>query len=126
MKGDALDGKAVFQLFPHAPGAPDWLPPTISVHRGDWKLIRIFHGGEHGAHRYLLFNLRDDLGEKNKLVAQEAELVTKLDAMIEIFLANTKAVLPIANPAFDPTKYRPELEGRQQPKAKANASTKGR
>ena len=29
--------------------APDWLPPSISVHSGDWKLIRIFHGGENGA-----------------------------------------------------------------------------
>jgi hypothetical protein len=38
------------------------------VHRGDWKLIPLFHGGEKGAHRFMLFNLSDDIGEKNNLV----------------------------------------------------------
>jgi arylsulfatase A-like enzyme len=126
LKGAALAGKATFQYFPHNPGVPDWLPPAVSVHRDDWKLIRIFHGGEKGAHRHLLFNLRDDLGEKNNLAAQKPELVTELDAMIETFLIDTKAVLPVPNPAFDPKKYHPELEGKQQPKGKAKAPVKGR
>ena len=124
LKGDALAGKAVFQYFPHNPGVPDWLPPAVSVHRDDWKLIRIFHGGEKGAHRHLLFNLREDLGEKNNLAAQKPELVAELDALIEGFLTDTKAVVPVPNPAFDPTKYRPELEGKSQPKGKAKAPAK--
>jgi arylsulfatase A-like enzyme len=124
LKGDALAGKAVFQYFPHNPGVPDWLPPSVSVHRDDWKLIRLFHGGEKGAHRYLLFNLREDLGEKNNLAPQKPGLVAELDAMIEAFLTDTKAVVPVPNPAFDPAKYRPELEGKQQTKGKAKASTK--
>lgn len=126
LKGDPLDGKTVFQYFPHNPAVPDWLPPAVSVHRGDWKLIRIFHGGENGAHRHLLFNLRDDLSEKTNLASQKQELVTELDALIEKFLVDTKAVVPIANPAFDPAKYRPEREGRQpdKRKPKATADTK--
>jgi arylsulfatase A-like enzyme len=119
LKGGSLSRDAVFQYFPHDPGVPDWLPPAVSVHRGDWKLIRIFHGGENGAHRHLLFNLRDDLGENNNLAAQKPDLVAELDALIETFLADTKAVVPIANPKFDPAKYRPEDEGKQKPKAKA-------
>jgi hypothetical protein len=103
---------------------PDWLPPAVSVHRDDWKLIRIFHGGEKGAHRHLLFNLREDLGEKNNLAAQKPELVAELDALIAGFLTDTKAVVPVPNPAFDPAKYRPELEGKQQPKGKAKAPAK--
>jgi hypothetical protein len=126
LKGDALEGKATFQYFPHNPGVPDWLPPAVSVHRDDWKLIRIFHGGEKGAHRHLLFNLREDLGEKNNLTAQKPELVAELDALIEGFLTDTKAVVPVPNPAFDPAKYRPELEGKQQPKGKAKAPAKGK
>jgi len=125
LKGDALADKSVFQYFPHNPGVPDWLPPAVSVHRGDWKLIRIFHGGEKEAHRYILFNLRDDLGEKNNLAAQKPELVGELDALITKFLADTKAVVPVPNPAFDPAKYHPEREGIQtnkdKPKAKAAA-----
>jgi hypothetical protein len=113
----------VFQYFPHNPGVPDWLPPAVSVHRGDWKLIRIFHGGKNGAHRYLLFNLREDLSEKTNLAAQKPELVAELDALITQFLADTKAVVPVPNPAFDPAQYRPELEGQQKPRAKPQPKT---
>lgn len=127
LQGGTPAREAIFQYFPHNPGVPDWLPPAVSVHRGDWKLIRIFHGGEKGAHRHLLFNLRDDLGEKNNLAAQKPELVNELDALIARFLTDTKAVVPIPNPAFDPAKYHPELEGQQKPKAKAQpkAAAKG-
>ena len=118
LQGSELARDGVFQYFPHDPAVPDWLPPAVSVHRGDWKLIRIFHGGENGAHRYLLFNLRDDLSEKNNLAAQKPELVSELDALITRFLADTKAVVPVPNPAFDPTKYHPELEGQQKPRSK--------
>ncbi len=118
LRGEEMDRGAVFQYFPHNPGVPDWLPPAVSVHRGDWKLIRIFHGGENGEHRYLLFNLRDDLGEKHNLAAQQPELAAELDSLITRFLADTNAVVPVPNPAFDPAQYRPELEGKQKPKTK--------
>lgn len=130
LKGDALADKAVFQYFPHNPGVPDWLPPAVSVHRGDWKLIRIFHGGVREAHRYMLFNLRDDLGEKHNLAEQQPKLVSELDSLITKFLIDTKAIVPIPNPAFDPAKYQPELEGIQtnkdKPKAKAAEKTPAR
>ncbi|MCC6884202.1 MAG: sulfatase-like hydrolase/transferase [Verrucomicrobiales bacterium] len=121
LRGEALSREAIFQYFPHDPGVPDWLPPAVSVHRGDWKLIRLFHGGERGAHRYLLFNLKDDPGEKNNLAATEPARVAELDALIGAFLVNTQAVVPIPNPAFDPSKYHPELEGKPQPKTKPKA-----
>ena len=124
LKGGKLPGKAIFQYFPHYGTVPDWLPPAVSVHRDDWKLIRIFHGGEKGAHRHLLFHLKDDLSEKTNLAAQQPALVAELDALIETFLKDTHAVVPVRNPAFDPRQYHPELEGKQQPKAKANAPAK--
>jgi hypothetical protein len=95
------------------------LPPSVSVHRDDWKLIRLFHAGENGAHRYQLFNLAEDLGEKHNRAAAQPALVKELDALIEAFLTETQAVLPLPNPNFDPAQHRPELEGKQQPKAKA-------
>jgi hypothetical protein len=116
LKGGALPERALFQYFPHNPAVPDWLPPAVTVHRGDWKLIRIFHGGENGAHRHLLFNLRDDLSEKNNLAAQQPERVRELEVLIEHFLEDTKAVVPLPNPAFDPAKYHPEDEGKSKPR----------
>ena len=124
LKGSGLPGKTIFQYFPHYGTVPDWLPPAVSVHRDDWKLIRVFYSGENGAHRHLLFNLKDDLSEKTNLAAQQPALVAELDALIEAFLKDTHAVLPVPNPAFDPKQYHPELEGKPQPKAKAKAPAK--
>jgi arylsulfatase A-like enzyme len=125
-RGDPLPGKAVFQYFPHNPGVPDWLPPAVSVHRDDWKLIRVFHGGENGAHRHLLFNLRADLGEKTNLAPRHPDLVRELDTLIDAFLARTAAVLPIPNPAFNPALHRPELEGKAKPKGAPKAKAKAK
>ncbi len=120
LKGEALDRGAVFQYFPHNPPVPEWLPPSVSVHRGDWKLIRVFHGGDAGAHRYLLFNLKEDISEANNLAAMKPDLVKELDALVENFLKETQAVVPAMNPNFDPAKYQPELEGKRPPnKSKA-------
>jgi hypothetical protein len=114
LKGRPLSRDAIFTYFPHDPRVPDWLPPAVSVLCGEWKLIRIFYGGENGAHRWKLFNIASDLGEKNDLAAQEPQRVKELDARIEAFLRDTHAVLPLPNPAFNPAAYHPELEGVQQ------------
>lgn len=124
LRGQPLAREATFAYFPHEPGVPDWLPPAVVAHSGDWKLIRIFHGGEKGAHRHLLFNLRDDLGERNNLAAREPARVQQLDALIGKFLADTKAVVPIPNPKFDPAKYQPELEGQAERKVKGAKAAK--
>lgn len=126
LKGGSLDRGAVFQFFPHAPGVPDWLPPSVSVHRADgWKLIRLFHAGKDGAHRHLLFDLKEDLGESTDLATQRPDLVTELDGLIEDFLARTEAVVPVPNPAFDPAQYRPELEGVRSNRKPAKAAISG-
>ncbi len=112
LKGGALEREAIFTYFPHDPPVPDWVPPAVVVTQGDWKLIRIFHGGDKGAHRWKLFNLRDDLGETNDLAAKDPERVKQLDALIEAFLKDTGAVVPIPNPKFDPATWKLEDEGK--------------
>lgn len=119
LNGQALKREAIFTYFPHAPNIPEWLPPAVSVHSGDWKLIRIFHGGENGAHRYKLFNLRNDIGEQKNLAAQLPERVKQLDALIDGFLQETSAVLPMLNTKFDPARYQPEREGKAALKGSA-------
>lgn len=118
LKGQPLAREAIFTYFPHNPPVPDWQPPSVVVHEGDWKLIRLFFQGVNGAHRWQLFNLRDDLGEKRNLAAQQPERVQRMDALIEKFLADTKAVQPIPNPAFNPAAYQPEKEGIRPPEAR--------
>lgn len=119
LQGGTLDREAIFTYFPHAPAVPDWLPPAVSVHAGNWKLIRIFYGGEEGKHRYKLFNLKEDIGEVQDLADQMPERVRELDVLIEQHLVATNAVRPLPNPAFDPAKYDQSAEGNA--KLKGNA-----
>ncbi|MFK7850953.1 MAG: sulfatase [Akkermansiaceae bacterium] len=111
LRGKPIERNTVFQYFPHNPPVPDWLPPAIAVRSGDWKLIRIFHGGEAGAHDYQLFNIKEDLGEAKNLAETHPEKVTELDTKIEAFLVDTKAIRPLPNPKFDPSKYDPKKIG---------------
>ncbi|MBK1828857.1 sulfatase [Haloferula rosea] len=111
LKGGSLDREAIFSYFPHSPPIPGWLPPSVTVWKGDWKLIRLFHQGENGSHRWKLYNLRDDIGEKNDRSSQEPERVQELDKMIGDFLDDTNAVTPVPNPNFKPSAYQPEREG---------------
>ncbi|GAB5439666.1 MAG: hypothetical protein Fues2KO_00150 [Fuerstiella sp.] len=126
LQGESLNREAIFTYFPHAPGVPDWLPPSVSVHSGNWKLIRIFHGGANGAHRYKLFNLKDDIGEKNNQADQFPDRVEQLDALIEQHLNETQAVRPLANPKFDPSKYDITQEGKAELKGGANSPKKSK
>ena len=119
LEGGKLERRGIFTFFPHAPPVPDWLPPSMSVHSGDWKLIRIFHGGENGAHDYRLYNLARDIGEKSNLAASHPEKVQMLDEMIENHIKESGAAIPLPNPAFDPNQYQPELIGVQVAKKKS-------
>ena len=93
---------AVYCYFPHAPTVPDWAPPSIAIRKGDWKLIRFFYENRDGGHRYELYNLADDIGEKSNLAATQPERVRNLDALIEKFLSDTESVTPKVNSKYDP------------------------
>ncbi len=125
LQGKPLDREAIFTYFPHSPGVPDWLPPSVSVHSGNWKLIRIFHGGESHAHRYKLFNLKQDIGENKNLASEFPNRTEQLDALIERHLVETSAARPLPNPRFDPSKYDLSKEGKAELKGGANAPKKG-
>jgi len=134
LRGGNLDREAMFTFFPHAPNVPDWLPPSMSVHSGDWKLIRLFHQGKNGAHDYRLYNLADDIGERSNLAVRYPERVASLDRMLEEYIEQAGVVVPLPNPNFDPTQYLPGDVGMQKgglrvagrPRAKPVAPAKGK
>ncbi len=125
LRGKPFEHQPLFQYFPHSPGVPDWLPPAVSVHSGDWKLIRIFHGAENQAHRYQLFKLDEDLSEQHNLATEYPQKVQELDGLIERFLHDKHAVVPQPNSAFDPTKYRPEDEGKSKRRSSEGETKSG-
>lgn len=111
LEGGKLKRDGIFTYFPHQTAVPDWLPPSVAVHFGPWKLIRVFHGESPDKHGYHLFNLGDDAGEQFNLAAVHGDRVGVLDDLISGFLAGTNAVVPLPNPNFDPEKYNPEAIG---------------
>lgn len=125
LRGESFErSEGMITYFPHAPGVPDWLPPSVSVHYGDWKLIRIFHYGDRpGEHQYLLYNLAEDIGESNNLASRYPERVRELDRMIGDYLQRADVLLPPPNPDFDPDQFRPERIGVQPGGPKPARST---
>lgn len=111
LRGGKLNREATFTYFPASPPVPDWLPPSVAVHSGDWKLIRLFHEGDNGAHDYRLYNLANDIGEQQNLASVHLDKVKQLDRLIENHLKDAKAVVPLPNPRFDPKQYAPERIG---------------
>lgn len=126
LKGQPLAREAIFTYFPHDPPVPDWVPPSVVVHQNEWKLIRIFYGGDDGEHSWKLFNLRNDIGERNDLAANEPERVKAMDRLIEHFLDDTNAVQPVRNPAFDPALFHPEAEGLSKHRSKPKLNDKAK
>ena len=117
LQGGTLQRKAIFTYFPHQTRVPDWLPPSVSVHSEDWKLIRFFHGEEPNRHSYKLFNLKNDMGEQTNLAAENPDRVKELDKLITEFLMKTSAVIPLPNPRFDPARYDPTMIGKAIPQS---------
>jgi arylsulfatase A-like enzyme len=81
-----------------------WFPSGqagVSVVQGDWKLIRRFweRPADYEGTREL-FHLQDDAGEKTNLAGKMPDKVKELDALIDRFLEDTKALVPKANPQF--------------------------
>lgn len=117
LSGGELQREAIFTYFPHQTRVPDWLPPSVSVHAGDWKLIRVFHGESPGKHSYKLFNLKIDIGEQTNLASNNPRRVEELDKLITQFLTETNAVVPLPNPRFDSAQYDPMMIGKAKPKS---------
>jgi len=113
LRGEAYQRGPMFTLVPGHGNTPQWLPPSMSVHHGDWKLIRTFFYGENGRHQYRLYNLRDDIGENQNLASKYPERVRAMDRLIEDYIAEAKVVTPKPNPNFDPAKFDPTIIGVQ-------------
>jgi arylsulfatase A-like enzyme len=96
LKGEVMEHQPIFTHFPHHMGS--LCAPSSSVRVGDWKLIRYYHEGKNAAsHAYDLFDLERDPSEAINLSAYLPEEVQELDHLIESFLKETDALVPVRN-----------------------------
>ena len=87
--GAQLDRSALYWHFPHYRHAPG---PYSIIREGDWKLIKWYEGP------MSLFNLKEDLGEKNDLAAEMPGKVKALESRLMTHLQSVDARIPIPNP----------------------------
>lgn len=90
-----LNRDAIFWHFPDYLGAGEnaWrTTPVGAIRSGDWKLMEFFEDG-----RLELYNLRDDLSEKNNLVAKMPDKAKELHAKLVAWRKELKAPMPTKN-----------------------------
>lgn len=95
LEGGAWPERALFWHYPHygnqggAPGA--------AIRRGDWKLLEWQEDG-----RVELFNLAQDLGERQDLAAREPQRVAQLRDELRAWQKHVGAKAPTPNANYDP------------------------
>jgi len=99
------DGVPLLFHFPHYFRGPDAVPSTAII-TGNLKLIKFWE-----TNTYKLFNLDEDLSEKNDLAKTHPEKLKELVAVMNNRLQSVNAQLPIVNPDYDPNAPLPEQRG---------------
>ncbi|WP_035468017.1 sulfatase [Algoriphagus mannitolivorans] len=94
----AKDREPLFWHYPHY-GNQGGNPGSV-IREGDWKLIYFYESGKSE-----LYNLKNDLGERQNLASSEPELVQALRNKLFNWLVNSKAAFPRPNhQASNPSK----------------------
>ena len=88
--GENLDRESLFFHYPHYHGS-GWTPGS-AMRKGDWKLIHFYEDN-----KFELYNLKEDISEKNDLAAKYPEKVDELNKDLQQFIKDTNSDLPTLN-----------------------------
>jgi len=97
LRGEKHNRGAMYWHYPHY--GNQGCAPTAAVREGDWKLIEWYENG-----KLELFNLKEDIAEKNDLAKKHPDKVKILAAKLANWRKHTGAVMPALNKKFDPKK----------------------
>ena len=97
LRGKVHDRGAIFWHYPHYGNQGG--APTGAVREGDWKLVEWYEDG-----KLELFNLKEDISEKNDLSKKHPDKVEALAAKLTGWRKDTGARMPALNKKFDPKK----------------------
>jgi arylsulfatase A len=85
--------------------------PSAAIREGDWKLIEFFGdyihpetGDYSEGNRLELYNLRDDIGERNNLAAKDPARTARMRDKLHRWIRSCGSAIPGPNPNFDPAK----------------------
>jgi arylsulfatase A-like enzyme len=98
LKGETVQrGKPLFWHYPHYGNQGG--APYGAIRDGDWKLIEWYEDSA-----LELYNLAQDIGEKNNLATQQPDKVKELHAKLIAWRKDVGALMPTPNPDFKPGK----------------------
>lgn len=88
--GDPSKGRPLYWNYPNLWGNDGpGIGPTAAVRQDDWKLIYYYADGKKE-----LFNIKNDIGEKNNLASSHPEIVKRLSAELGTYLRWVDAQRP--------------------------------
>jgi hypothetical protein len=73
--------------------------PTDALILGDYKLIEFYHDK---IDHVELYNLKDDIGEKNDLSKKMPEKVKEMQEIMHRLQKESNARMPVSNPEYNP------------------------
>jgi Arylsulfatase A and related enzymes len=103
--GDPSSGRSLYWNFPNLWGnTGPGIGPSCSVRRGDWKLIYYYETGKKE-----LFNIKEDIGEKQNQATKETGLVKELSADLGNYLRKADAQRPLFKSTGRPVPWPDEI-----------------
>ncbi len=87
--GDPSDGRSLYWNFPNLWGVGPGIAATCTVRKGDWKMVYYYETGKKE-----LFNIKEDIGEKNNQAATHTTLVKRLSKNLGQYLRKVSAQRP--------------------------------
>ncbi len=89
----SFERDAIFWHYPHYHHST----PAGAIREGNWKLIEFFED-----HHQELYNLKEDIGEKNNLVSKYPDIAKTLQKKLETWRKSVDAEMPAKNPNYNP------------------------
>ncbi len=100
LRGEDYARPPIDSHFPH-PYLKQNSRANSSLTDGTWKFYRYFFDADDATDRLELYNLADDVGERHNLAQSEPDRVAAMNAALGTRLAETAALIPAKNPAYD-------------------------
>ena len=99
LNGESFNRGPIFWHFPQYSNH-GMQSPGGAVRFGDYKLLEYFENNT-----VQLFNLREDVGERNDLSQIEPEIREELKALLQSWREDVNAQMPPSNSDYDPSQY---------------------
>jgi arylsulfatase A-like enzyme len=93
--GKTLKKRTLYWHYPHYGNQGG--KPSSCIMEGDWKLIKWYTTGNA---LYELYNVHNDIGEKEELSGKYRKKTASMKKKLEAFLSEAGAKYPVANPNF--------------------------